>query len=213
FFTGSLMTALSQGYMLGLYIVGLETTLWTFAFAILCAAFLAVGYSYIGAAWLIIKTSDTLQRKAVEWARGGIWGLVLGIGAISLASPFVSPRIFDKWFSFPELLLLAPLPIMSLVLIAALWIALQNLPTQNDRFAWVPFLAGAGLFTLSFAGLAYSFYPYIVPEKLTIFEAASAPEALSIILVGTLFVLPTIGGYTVLSYYIFRGKARELRYD
>ncbi|WP_371732507.1 cytochrome d ubiquinol oxidase subunit II [Ruegeria sp. HKCCD9179] len=61
--------------------------------------------------------------------------------------------------------------------------------------------------------MAYSFYPYVVPEQMTIYEAASAPESLFIILFGSIFVLPVIAGYTVLSYTIFRGKATELRYD
>ena len=77
----------------------------------------------------------------------------------------------------------------------------------------MPYLTAMGLFALAFAGLAYSFYPYVVPEYLTIYEAAAAPESLFIILAGTVFVLPTIVGYTVLAYVIFRGKATELRYD
>ncbi len=213
FYTGSLMTSLSQGFMLGLYIMGLEWTLPHVAFALLTAVFLTVGYSFIGATWLILKTDGILQLKAVRWAKGGIWGLVLGVGAISIASPIVSPRIFEKWFTFPEIVLLAPLPIMSAALIALLWIALRRLPTANDSFAWFPFVTSVALFTLAFFGLAYSFYPFVVPEKLTIYEAASAPESLFIILIGTLFVLPTILAYTALSYTVFRGKATELRYD
>ena len=213
FFTGSLMTSLSQGYMLGLYIMGLEQTWATNLFAMLTAVFLTVGYSFIGAAWVIIKTDGHLQIKAVDWAKGGIWGLVLGVAAISVASPLVSPRIFEKWFSFPEVLLLAPLPIMSAALILAIWLMLKRLPTADDSLAWVPFACATALFGLAFAGMAYSFYPYIVPEKLTIYEAASAPESLIIILWGTLFVLPTIAGYTALSYVIFRGKATELSYE
>lgn len=213
FFTGSLMTSLSQGFMLGLYIMGLEWTLPHVAFALLTAVFLTVGYSFIGATWLILKTDGILQIKAVHWAKRGIWGLVLGVGAISVASPIVSPRIFEKWFTFPEIVLLAPLPIMSAALIALLWIALRRLPTANDSFAWFPIVASVVLFTLAFFGLAYSFYPFVVPEQLTIYEAASAPESLFIILIGTLFVLPTILAYTALSYTVFRGKATELRYD
>ena len=94
-----------------------------------------------------------------------------------------------------------------------LWWKLRRLPLAGDRLNWTPFAAIMALFALSFAGMAYSFYPYVVPEKLTIYDAASAPEALIIILVGTLFVLPTILAYTALSYVIFRGKATELRYD
>jgi cytochrome d ubiquinol oxidase subunit II len=213
FYAGSLMTALSQGYMLGMYIMGLEQRPATWAFAALTAVFLTVGYSFIGAAWLILKTEGALQRKAVGWAKGGIWGLILGLGAVSLASPLVSPRIFDKWFAMPEALFLAPLPIISAALVALLWIALRRLPTSDDSFAWFPFAVSIALFALAFCGMAYSFYPYVVPEKLTIYEAASAPESLFIILIGTLFVLPMILGYTALSYRVFRGKATALSYE
>jgi len=69
------------------------------------------------------------------------------------------------------------------------------------------------IMVLGFFGLAYSFYPYVVPEQMTIYEAASAPESLFIILVGTLFVLPVIIGYSIFSYKVFAGKASDLRYD
>ncbi|NNK67720.1 MAG: cytochrome d ubiquinol oxidase subunit II [Rhodobacteraceae bacterium] len=213
FYAGSLMTSLAQGFMLGLYIMGLEQSWATYGFAILTAVFLTVGYSFIGATWLILKTESALQRKAVDWAKGGIWGLVLGLGAISAASPLVSPRIFDKWFSMPEFLYLAPFPILSGLLVLGLWRGLQRLPAEGDKGAWQPFAGSIALFTLAFLGLAYSFYPYVVPEKLTIYEAASAPESLIIILVGTCFVLPAILAYTALAYVIFRGKATELSYD
>lgn len=213
FFAGSLMASLSQGFMLGMYIMGLTWTLPNIAFATLTAVFLTVGYSFIGAAWLIWKTENQLQRSAIRWAKGGIWGLVLGIVAISAATPFVSTRIFDKWFSLPEIFYLAPLPILSGALVAFVWWQLSRLPLQNDRWPWTPFAAAIALFSLAYGGMAYSFYPYIVPEKITIYDAASAPESLFIILIGTLFVLPAILGYTMLSYYIFRGKATALRYD
>ncbi|MEL7259362.1 MAG: cytochrome d ubiquinol oxidase subunit II, partial [Pseudomonadota bacterium] len=90
---------------------------------------------------------------------------------------------------------------------------LRHLPDSQDRLSWLPFTLTTVLFTLGFFGMAYSFYPYVVPEQLTLYESASAPESLFIILVGTVFVLPMIAGYTVLSYVIFRGKATELRYD
>ena len=96
--------------MLGLYIMGLEQTWATYAFAMVTAVFLAVGYSFIGATWLIHKTEGPLQRKGVRWGRESLWGVVLGVGAVSLATPLVSPRIFEKWLSFPETLYLAPLP-------------------------------------------------------------------------------------------------------
>lgn len=213
FFTGSLMASLSQGFMLGLYIMGLSWSLHNVAFAMLSAVFLTVGYSSIGAAWLIGKTDGVLQDKAIGWAQRGIWGLIIGIAAISLATPFVSDRIFDKWFGFPQTLYLAPFPLLSAALLYVLWRSLKQLHVTPHQHSWRPFAATMGLFVLSFGGMAYSYYPYVVPEKLTIYDAASAPESLFIILIGTVFVLPTILGYTALSYYIFRGKATELRYD
>jgi len=213
FFAGSLMASLSQGFMLGLYIMGLNWGWAEVAFATLTAGALTVAYSFIGATWLIAKTEGPLQKKAVEWSQGGIWGVVLGMGAISLATPFVSQRIFDKWFGLPQILYLSPLPALSALLIGLIWWKLRRLPMAGDRFAWVPFVASTALFVLGFAGMAYSFYPFIVPEAITIYEAASAPESLAIILAGTLVVLPTILAYSILSYWIFRGKATPLRYD
>jgi cytochrome d ubiquinol oxidase subunit II len=213
FFAGSLMTALAQGFMLGLYIMGLETTLVTYAFAALTAVFLAVGYSFIGSAWLVHKTEGELQQKALQWARESLWGVILGIGAVSLATPFVSPRIFGKWFTWPEVLWLAPLPLLSGALVVALWVMLRRMPFRDDRRSWAPFAVSAVLFALSYVGMAYSFYPFVVPERLTIYEAAAAPESLLIILIGALFVVPVILGYSVLAYTIFRGKATELRYE
>lgn len=213
FFAGSLMTTLAQGAMLGLYIMGLKITGATIAFSILTALCLTAGYGFIGATWLIGKTDGELQRKAVSLARIGLIGVIAGLITVSLASPLVSPRIFEKWFAVPEFFLLAPLPLMSAGLVALLWVALRHLPDRRDQWCWVPFISATALFALAFAGLAYSFYPYVVPAKLTIYDAASAPESLWIILLGTCFVLPAIFAYTAIAYTVFRGKATELRYD
>ena len=213
FFAGSLMTAAAQGWMLGLYVMGLEYTLVNVAFAAASAVFLTLGYGLIGATWLILKTDGDLQRRAVRWARRSLWGVATGIGAISAATPLASPRIWERWFSIPEFFLLAPLPILSVVLLGVLWFALRRLPTSDDEFAWLPFTATIGLMVLAFIGLAYSFYPYVVPDRMTLYEAASAPESLFIMLIGALIVVPVIIGYSALAYWVFRGKATDLRYD
>jgi len=213
FFAGSLITALSQGFMLGLYIVGLQYTFAHVAFALITALCVAAGYAFIGATWLIHKTDGILQRLSINWARFCLVGSAIGLALVSLVTPLVSERIFNKWFSVPEILLLAPLPIISALLLAGLWIALRYVSTFANGWDWAPFACAVALFTTAFTGLAYSFYPYIVPEKLTIYEAASAPESLTIILFGVLFVMPVILAYTALAYLIFRGKATTLRYD
>ena len=109
--------------------------------------------------------------------------------------------------------MLAPIPLITGALVVGLEIALRRLPRADDHWCWLPFVAVVLMFILCFQGLAYSFYPYIVPDKLMIVEAASAPESLIIILVGALVVLPVLIGYTFLAYKIFHGKSRDLHYD
>jgi cytochrome d ubiquinol oxidase subunit II len=213
FFAGSLMTALAQGFMLGIYIMGLEQTWTTYAFASLTAVFLAVGYSFIGSTWLIHKTEGGLQLKSVQWAKESLWGVILGIGAVSIATPLRLATPFREMaVCARDLLPRAPAdhlrPSDPLALADGAADALAE-----DRRSWLPFAVTTALFALAYLGMAYSFYPYVVPEQLTIYEAAAAPESLFIILIGACVVVPVILGYSVLAYVIFRGKATELSYD
>lgn len=213
FFAGSLIASLAQGYMLGIYVLGLDTGLSAMAFGALVAFCLAASYVAMGAAWLIYKTEGALQKKAVGWLRGALIFTVLGMAAVSLATPFASPRIFDKWFVLPDMIYLSPLPILSGLLFLLLWRQTAHLPKPEDRHALLPFLLLAAIFALGFAGLAWSFYPFVVPDRLTIWQAASATESLAIILAGTSVVLPVIAVYSFYAYRVFGGKAGDLRYD
>ncbi len=213
FVAGSTLASLTQGYMLGRYVMGFRPGVEAEIFALLSAFGLAAAYAFVGATWLIAKTEGELQKRAVRWARATLILTALGILVVSVATPLVSDRIFERWFTFPNIIGLAPIPLMTAALFAGLWVFLARMPRADHSLDLVPFLGAVGLFALGFLGLAYSFYPYVVPERLTIWQAASAPESLLIILIGALFVLPMILGYTVFSYYVFRGKASELRYD
>ncbi|MBU2106705.1 MAG: cytochrome d ubiquinol oxidase subunit II [Alphaproteobacteria bacterium] len=213
FLVGSLIASLAEGYMLGIYVLGLQTGLAAFAFGALVAVCLSAAYAAMGAAWLIYKAEGELQKKAVKWLQRLLLFTVLGMAAVSLATPFASPRIFERWFVWPDLLYLSPLPLLSGVLFVYLWRETFHLPKPGDRHALVPFLCLAAIFTLGFFGLAYSFYPFVVPDQLTIWEAASATESLGIIFAGTAVVLPVIIGYSFYAYRVFGGKAGDLRYD
>ncbi len=213
FIAGSTLASLTQGYMLGLYIMGFAEGMVAQVFALLSGVGLAAAYMFIGATWLIAKTDGDLQVRAVRWARGTMLLTLVGMIAVSIATPLVSPRIFDRWFSFPDIIGLMPIPLMTGALFMALWVFLKRMPRADHSLALVPFLGATSLFVLGFFGLAYSFYPYVVPERLTIQQAASSPESLFIILVGAVFVLPFIIAYTAFSYFVFRGKATEMRYD
>lgn len=216
FYAGSLIAALAQGAMLGLYITGFAHSLWSWAFAMITGLCLVAGYALLGSTWLIIKCEGTIQQQSVHWARGSLWLTAIGISAISIATPLVSARIFAKWFSLPEFFLLLPIPIATISLVLVIDRALRRLPKRlaegNEYGAWVPFAATVGIFVLAFYGLAYSLFPYLVMDRITIWQAASAPESLMIVLVGAIIVLPTIIGYTVYAYRVFWGKARELTY-
>lgn len=212
FFAGSLLAALSQGFMLGSYVLGLQTGWAAFLFASLVALCMAAAYGMIGATWLIAKTSGQLQLQAIRWCRKLLVGTAIGMLALSIVTPLVNQRVFDAWFTLPYVLFLAPIPIMTIGVFAGLYWLLDHLHDTNDRFRWLPFIASATLFVLAFAGLAYSFFPYVVPDQLTIWQAAAARDSLMIILVGTLVTLPVIIGYTIFAYRVFGGKAQALTY-
>lgn len=213
FLAGSLIASLAQGYMLGVYVLGLETGICAVAFGLLTAVCLAAAYAAMGAAWLIYKTEGELQKKAVRWLRGALVLTAIGMAAVSLATPLASPRIFDRWFIWPEMLYLSPLPILSALLFLYLWRETFRLPKPGDAHALRPFLTLALIFALGFAGLAWSFYPFVVPDRLTIWQAASATESLALILAGTSLVLPIMIGASFYVYRVFGGKASDLTYD
>lgn len=213
FFIGSCVTALCQGYMLGSYIVGFDQSFNSVIFSLLTGVCLMAGYAFVGSSWLIMKTEGLLQKKAIAWAQLALWGTALGMILVSLMTPFISPRIFAKWFQWPVFLYLSPIPLITGVLILTLHVTLKHLPKQGDRHSWVPFLGSVGLFLMGFLGLGYSFFPYIIPDKLTIWDAASSYDSLWIILIGALAVLPFIIGYTIYAYRIFWGKVGVLDYN
>lgn len=213
---GSLLAALAQGYMLGLLLVGFERTPANVLFAFGIGLGLAAGYCLLGAGWLLIKAEGPLQRRAVGWARIALWITGLGIAAVSVATPLMSRDIFEKWFSIPNFFLLAPIPVVTGVLFFAADYALRHLPARlaagRESGAWLPFVLAVGIFILAFHGLAYSLFPWLVPQRLDIWQAAAAPGSLLFIFVGVAIVLPLIIGYTAFAYRVFRGKAGEMHY-
>lgn len=201
FYIGSVLASWAQGFMLGQLITGFKQDTPGYLFSALIGFCLLFAYRSLGAGWLIMKTEGALQLRAVEWAKGSLWLTAAGVLAISVATPWVSPRIFDKWFSFPNLLILLPIPAMTMGLFLVIWRSLSRLPVRfahgNQYGAGVPFASTVGVFLLSFYGLAYSLFPWLVIDKLNIWQAASSPEALLVIFYGVVVVLPVIIGYTV----------------
>ena len=212
FHAGSLLAALSQGFMLGLYITGLKYNLVGVVFGIVIALCLVSGYMLLGAGWLVMKTEGDLRQRAIGWARRSLWFTGIGIVAVSLATPLVSPRIFEKWFALPNLFLLMPIPLLTGLLFMTCLRSLVKLGKGGSRREWVPFVTTIGMFVLAFAGLAYSIFPYLVIDRMTLWDAAAAPESLKIMLFGAAITLPAILAYSAYTYRVFWGKTSELNY-
>jgi cytochrome d ubiquinol oxidase subunit II len=211
FFAGSGIAATSQGWMLGRYITGFAEGWQYTLFAGVIALLLPAAYVLLGAGWLIMKTEGELQRHAVRWAKTAWAPVVLGMGLISLATPLVSTTVRAKWFSMPEIIALLPIPLFTLLALVGVR-AILNSHRVLGKVCWLPFVLTVAVFVFGAFGLAYSLYPFVVMDRVTIWQAASATESLAVIAIGCAFTVPAIVGYTIFSYRIFWGKARELRY-
>ncbi len=213
FWFGSFLASFAQGLMLGRYVTGFHPGFGYYLFAMLVGASLCGGYVLLGATWLILKTEGELQKKALAWARWGLLWVALGVALVSLATPLVSHTVQAKWFDFPRTLALMLLPLATLVAGWRVWAATGRLKRGEREFDWMPLAATVAIFTLAFAGLAYSLFPYVVIDRMTIREAAAHPSSLKFVLVGVAIVFPFLIAYTAFAYRVFRGKARSGLYE
>ncbi len=212
FALGSLIASAAQGWMLGTYVTGLETGPVNLAFAALIALTMPALYIVLGAGWLLLKTEGELFEKALRWGRGAMPFMGLALLAISLSTPLVSDTIAERWFSLPNFIGLAPIPITTIVAFSAVYWILYRRDIARAGYAWLV-MAGAVLICVMAAlGLAYSLYPYVVLNRLTVWEAAAATNSLMFVFVGVAIVIPCTIGYTIFVYSIFRGKATNLSY-
>ncbi len=211
FIIGSALASVAQGWMLGRYVTGFAPGLWPNLFAATIAACLPAAYVMLGALWLIIKTEGPLQQRAARWAHGAWWPLVLGMLLISVATPLVSATVRERWFAMPQMLALAPIPIATA---AALWGIKLSIGSalQQPRWQALPFGLMVLALVMGACGLAYSLFPYVVMDQLTVWQAASSPASLKMIFIGCAITVPAILGYTVFSYRVFHGKASALTY-
>lgn len=209
---GSLIAATTQGYMLGMYVNGFDTSLSGYLFACLSAIGVTCAYCFIGATWLVMKTEGELQLKSIKVAKRTLIVAFCGIAIVSATNLLFNPDIYVKWFTFPNILFLIPIPIVCAVLFVIAFVVLKRLQLNPHNDAGIPFILCILIFTLSFAGLGFSFFPYIVPNQITIWQAVAAPESLNFLLYGAIVVVPTILMYTAYSYRVFWGKVQELRY-
>jgi cytochrome d ubiquinol oxidase subunit II len=208
---GSGVATFAQGVMLGAFIQGFKVEGRQFVgssfdfltpFSVLTGIALLFGYGLLGAGWLILKTEGDIQARARRHGRICLAGVLACIAIVSLWTPLMNADVAARWFSWPNLLLLSPVPLVALVVAWVTWRCLVG-SSQSGAF-----IGAIGLFALSYLGIAISLWPYIVPHRFTLWEAASSNATQAFLLVGTLFLLPVILVYTGWSYWVFRGKVR-----
>jgi len=208
---GSAIATFAQGIVLGAFIQGFQTDGRHFSggsfdcftpFSIFTGVALVFGYGLLGAGWLVLKTEGALQDWSRRLGRWCFFGVIVAIVVVSLWTPAMEQSIRQRWFTWPAIGFLSPVPIATLLLAVWEWRAL------NSRAEISPFLAAIGLFLMSYIGIAISLWPMIVPYRFTLWQAASSPNTQAFLAIGTLFLLPVILMYTGWSYWVFRGKVR-----
>lgn len=211
FASGSYTATFSQGVALGAFVTGFEVNNggysgggldWLTPFCAFTGFGLVAAYALLGSTWLVMKTEGALQHRMKDLARPITLIVLVAIATVSIWTPLSHPAVAARWFSFPNIVLFAPVPI--LVLLAAFAI-LRTL--RRDSHA-APFLFALFLLFLGYSGLAISLWPNIIPPSISIWDAASPPQSMGFTLVGALFIIPFILGYTAWSYYVFRGKVK-----
>jgi cytochrome bd ubiquinol oxidase subunit II len=211
FFGGSALAAFMQGVALGAILQGIHVEGrhygggwwdWLSPFSLLTGASLMAGYATLGASWIIMKTEHELQQRAYRLALRCGLALIVGIAAVSLATPALNPAYAERWFQWPNVLLSAQVPLLVLIAAVLFFFALKH------RWERAPFLLTLGLFALSYVGLGVSMLPYLVPASITIAAAAAPASSQRFMLVGTLILIPIIIAYTAHAYWVFRGKVR-----
>jgi cytochrome d ubiquinol oxidase subunit II len=212
FAVGSYLATFAQGVSLGGFIDGIHmegTTYrggpldWLSPFSLFTGVGLVIAFALLGSTWLIMKTEGTLHARMIALTRPILLLLLAAIGIVSLWTPAVHPAVAARWFTLPNLLFFSPVPVLVLAASFGIWRSLSGNPKA------APFVLALCLLFLGYSGLAISLWPNIIPPAISIREAAAPPQSMGFALVGALFVLPFVLGYTAWTYYVFRGKVRD----
>ena len=206
---GSLVATFMQGLTVGALVEGLPITNgqytggefgWLSPFAILCGIGLCLGYSLLGACWLVRKCEGDVREEAyrlIPYLSIGLLAFLVVVFAYALAENL---QVMHRWLERPSLFVFPAIGV-----IAAL-VAAESVRSRRDG---VPFHMVALIFVAAFGTLAISFWPYMIPFSITIEEAAAPHSSLAFMFWGEgLFVFPLMLIYTVISYSVFRGKVR-----
>jgi len=209
FTAGSLVAAMAQGMILGSLLQGIEVSGrayaggwldWLTPYSLLTGLGVVAGYALLGACYLAIKVEGRAEDHAYALAgKAAIATLILMI-AVSLYTPFLDRQYWRRWFDMPNILFAAQVPLLTGILFFALGRSLRK------RRRYRPFLISLGIFLLGMIGLGISMWPFVVPDSITIWQAAAPERSQVFMLVGVGIIMPIILAYTGWAYWVFRGK-------
>ncbi len=206
---GSTIAAIAQGLALGALVQGIPVVgrayaggwwNWLSPFSLLTALALVTAYTLLGSTWLVMKTEGELQKQSATTAKYASIATLALMAIVSLWTPFQNPEYFTRWFAWPTMIFSGIVPVLVALCFYGIYTGLKS------GSHTLPFLSSLGLFVLNFAGLGISFYPYIVPPSVTIWDAAGPDKSIGFLLVGALILVPIILIYTAYSYWVFWGK-------
>jgi cytochrome d ubiquinol oxidase subunit II len=208
FWLGSLLTAVGQGAVVGRVATGYLPDpgyVWYAAFVGLCAV---AAYALLGACWLVMRVEGELQRRAAAWARHTVRWAAVGMVAVAVTLGLANSGVFSKWSDSDHLGLTATVWIVMLVCFVSLEVSLAKLAARMERAAWLPFALCVLLYVLMLAGLAYSFFPYLVLDDMTIWDGSGSVASMSMVLVGAMIGLPVVLGFNVFTFRAALGRGR-----
>jgi cytochrome d ubiquinol oxidase subunit II len=206
---GSLLASFSQGLMVGALVQGLPIVngryagrefSWLSPFALLCGAGLCLGYSLLGACWLVRKCEGEVRERAYRLIPYLSLGLLLFLAAVFAYALGEHLEVMGRWLERPYLFVFPAIGMVAAAVLAA---------SVRNRRDGPPFQMVSLIFAAAFGTLAVSFWPYMIPFAITIDEAASPDSSLAFMFWGEgLFVFPLMLLYTAISFSVFRGKVR-----
>lgn len=205
FMVGSTITALSQGWMLGRFLTAFGQNPSDYLFALGTMFTVPAVYVLLAACWLLAKTQGSLRDKAITWANQAWYPVVICLILISITTPYISDRIYERWFSDNHLLYLSPLPLLTAYCLIRCKYHLKH-TLNND---WQAFKLVVLSLLLCAIGLGISLFPDILIDQMTIWEASADHYSLITVLIGAGITIPCIIAYSAFSYWIFRGKVHQ----
>ena len=158
-----------------------------------------------GAIYVALKTEGELHEIARGWINNSIIFFVICYGLTTMTTLLYLPHMSQHMRDYP---IFFAVPVLTMLAIA-------NIPREihlgSDFLAFLSSGAAmVGLMTL----VAIGIFPTLVLSRpnpdlsLTIYNAASSPATLTIMLVIALIGVPMVLAYTGSIYYIFRGKVK-----